>query len=218
MLSNLQTWTIVGLAALIWLPLSLLGVATGGPAAVLWLSDLLAIVLIGASAFERWWWRWPRLHPHLIGTPDVGGTWRGMLESSWTDPATRTVRPPKVVYLAIRQTLTTVWVRLLSNESASDQMVGAVKKDPASQDWLLSYTYRNTPKLPLREHSPQHHGGTFLTIFGEPPTRVEGEYWTSRDTKGTLAMDGRAQAVAQSYVDAEALTYETPVEHAAQDS
>jgi hypothetical protein len=31
MLSNLQTWTIVGLIAIVWLPLSLLGVAAGGP-------------------------------------------------------------------------------------------------------------------------------------------------------------------------------------------
>ena len=205
MLSTLQTWTIVGIAALVWLPLSLLGVASGGPAAVLWLSDLLAVVLIVASAFERWGWRWHRLHPHLIGTPDVHGTWRGMMESSWMDPHTENVRPPKVVYLAIRQTLTTVWVRLLTNESASDQVVGSVKKDPVSEDWLLSYTYRNTPKLPLRKTSPEHRGGTFLTIFGEPPAHIEGEYWTSRDTKGTLAMDTRVPAVARSFVDAEAL-------------
>ena len=205
MLSTLQTWTVVGIAALIWLPLSLLGVAAGGPAAVLWLSDLLAVVLILVSAFERWWWRWPRLHPHLIGMPDVGGTWRGMLTSSWIDPATERVRPPKVVYLAIRQSLTTVWVRLLTNESASDQMVGAVKKDPSSEDWLLSYTYRNTPKLPLRKTSPEHRGGTFVTIFGEPPARIEGEYWTSRDTKGTLAMDAHLPDIAQSFADAEAL-------------
>jgi hypothetical protein len=218
MLSNLQTWTIVGLGALIWLPLSVLGFASGGPAAVLWLSDLLAIVLALISAFERWAWRWRPLHPHIVGTPDVRGTWRGMLSSSWIDPATESARPPKVVYLAIRQTLTTVWVRLLTNESASDQMVGSVKKDAASEDWLLSYNYRNTPKLPLRKTSPEHRGGTFLTIYGEPPARIEGEYWTSRDTKGTLAMDARVEAVAQSYVDAEALTYATPVEHAAQDS
>ena len=128
-----------------------------------------------------------------------------MLTSSWIDPATERVRPPKVVYLAIRQTLTTVWVRLLTNESASDQMVGAVKKDPSSEDWLLSYTYRNTPKLPLRKTSPEHRGGTFVTIFGEPPARIEGEYWTSRDTKGTLAMDAHLPDIAQSFADAEAL-------------
>ena len=87
--------------------------------------------------------------------------------------------------------------------SANDR-VGSVKKDPSSEDWLLSYTYRNTPNLPLRLISPEHRGGTFLTIFGEPPARIEGEYWTSRDTSGTLAMDARLLDIAQSFADADA--------------
>lgn len=79
------------------------------------------------------------------------------------------------------------------------------QKGPSSEDWLLSYTYRNTPKLPLRKTSPEHRGGTVVTIFGEPPVRIEGEYWTSRDTKGTLAMDAHSPDIAQSFADAEAL-------------
>jgi len=67
MLSNLQTYTVMGLAGLIWLPLSLIGFVNGGPAAVLALSDALAVVVILVSAFERWGWRWRRLHPHVIG-------------------------------------------------------------------------------------------------------------------------------------------------------
>jgi hypothetical protein len=205
MVTDLQTWTILGLASLIWLPLSVLGFVNGGPGAVLGLSDALAVILILVSGFERWGWRWRRLHPRPIGTPVIRGTWRGLMESSYIDPDTRQTQPPKIVYLAIRQTLTTVWVRLLSNESASIQVVGSVKRDPASEDWLLSYTYQNTPKLLLRSHSAEHRGGTFLTIYGEPPRRIEGEYWTSRDTKGTVAMDTYVNEVAQSYVDAVAL-------------
>ena len=63
----------------------------------------------------------------------------------------------------------------------------------------------NTPNLPLRKISPEHRGGTFLTIFGEPPARIEGEYWTSRNTSGTLTMDARLPDIAQSFADAEAL-------------
>jgi hypothetical protein len=205
MVTELQTWTILGLAALIWLPLSVLGFVNGGPAAVLGMSDILAAVIIVVSAFERWGWRWRRLHPRPVGMPVIRGTWRGMMESSYVDPDTGTTQPPKVVYLAIRQTLTTVWVRFMTNESSSNQVVGSVKRDPASEDWLLSYTYQNTPKILLRKRSPEHHGGTFLTIYGEPPQRIEGEYWTSRDTKGTLAMDAHVPDVAQSYADAVAL-------------
>lgn len=205
MLSNLQTYTVLGILALIWLPLSLLGFVSGGPSTVLWMSDALAFAVLAVSAFERWGWRWRRLHPHLIGTPDIRGTWRGVMKSDWKDPATKQVRPPKIVYLAIRQTLTTVWVRLLTDQSSSNQMAGSVQKDPSSDDWRLSYTYYNVPDLFLRKRSPEHRGGTFLTIVGEPPRRIEGEYWTSRDTKGTLHMDGRAPIIARTFEEAEAL-------------
>jgi predicted pore-forming effector associated with SMODS systems len=208
MLSNLQTYTLMGIAALIWLPLSLIGFVNGGPATVLALSDALAIVVILVSAFERWGWRWRRLHPHVIGTPEIRGTWRGTLRSNWKDPATKKERPPKVVYLAIRQTLTTVWVRLLTDESVSSQMAGSLQKDPASTDWNLSYTYYNVPDIFLRKRSPEHRGGTFLTVNGEPPKRIHGEFWTSRDTKGTLDMDSHVSGVAQTFADAEALFVE----------
>ena len=75
----------------------------------------------------------------------------------------------------------------------------------AGNDWNLSYTYHNVPNIFLRKRSPEHRGGTFLTVNGEPPNRIHGEFWTSRDTKGTLDMSARVPAVAQSFDDAEAL-------------
>jgi hypothetical protein len=201
----LQIYTVMGIAALIWLPLSVIGFVTGGPTAVLGLSDALAVVVILVSAFERWGWRWRKLHPHLIGTPDIRGTWRGTLKSSWKDPATQTDRPPKIVYLAIRQTLATVWVRLLTDESVSNQMAGSMQKDRATEDWNLSYTYSNVPDIFLRKQSPEHRGGTFLTVTGEPPRRIHGEFWTSRDTKGTLDMVAHVDAIAHTFDDAEGI-------------
>jgi SMODS-associating 2TM, beta-strand rich effector domain len=207
MFSTLQAWTIVGIASVIWLALSVVGTVNGGPASILVLSDLIPLLLIGASLFERWGWRWPRLHPHFVGQPVVSGTWRGDLESFWENEAGE--RPPvKTVYLTIAQTLTTVFVRLLTDESASDQMAGSVKK-AASGNWVVSYTYTNTPKLGLRKGSPLHMGGALLTILGEPPTRIEGEYWTDRDSKGTLTMAARVPAIAPAFTDAQALFAET---------
>lgn len=83
-------------------------------------------------------------------------------------------------------------------------MAGSVQKTP-SGNWVVSYTYANTPKLGLRRGSPPHLGGAALTIFGEPPTRIEGEYWTDRDSKGTLTLIARVPPIAPSYSDAETL-------------
>ena len=204
MFSTLQAWTIVGIASVIWLALSIVGAFSGGPTVILALSDLIPFLLIGTSLFERWGWRWSRLHPHLVGQPVVLGTWQGDLESFWENPETGKRPPIKTVYLTIRQTLTTVFVRLLTDESASDQMAGLVKKTE-SGNWLISYTYANTPKLGLRKSSPVHLGGAALTIYGEPATRVEGEYWTDRDSNGTLTMTAHVPGIAPGFTEAQAL-------------
>jgi hypothetical protein len=114
-------------------------------------------------------------------------------------------RPPiKTVYLTIRQTYTTVSVRLLTDESESDQLIGSVAKTPFG-NWVISYTYANNPDIRLREGSPPHTGGAALTIYGEPPTRIEGEYWTSRRSMGKLTMTARVSAIAPGYAEAKAL-------------
>jgi hypothetical protein len=56
--------------------------------------------------------------------------------------------------------------------------------------------------------SPEHRGGTFLTVSGDPPRRIHGEFWTSRDTKRTLDMDSHAADVAQTFADAGVLFVE----------
>lgn len=201
MFSTLQAWTVVGIASVLWLALSIAGAVNGGPGVILALSDLIPLLLILTSAFEHWGWRWGRLHPHVVGQPVVSGTWRGELESFWTDPRTGARPAVKTVYLTIRQTLTTVFVRLLTDESASDQMAGSVEKT-ASGNWVISYTYANTPKLGLRKRSPLHLGGAALTIYGEPASRIEGEYWTDRDSKGTLTMTAHMEAIAPGFVEA----------------
>jgi len=116
------------------------------------------------------------------------------------------VAPIKTVYLTIRQTLTTVFVRLLTDESASDQMAGLVKKTE-SGNWLISYTYANTPKLGLRQAQPGSISAELHSqSYGEPATRVEGEViWTDRDSKGTLTMTAHVPGIAPGFTEAQAL-------------
>ena len=45
MFSTLQAWTIVGIASVIWLALSVVGAVNGGPASILALSDLIPLLL-----------------------------------------------------------------------------------------------------------------------------------------------------------------------------
>ncbi len=207
MFSEIQAWTIVGLASALWLALSFVGITTGGGlATVLALSDTIPLILLGLSLFERWFWRWSPLHPHVVPTPVVRGTWRGDLETFWVDPKTKKTPPTKTVYLAIEQTMTTIRVRLLTDESASDPIVASVARMPNGYR-AISYTYENTPSLELRRKSPPHRGGALLEIVGQPPTGIAGEYWTDRDSKGRLTFRERAAEVAQTYDQASKLSF-----------
>jgi hypothetical protein len=203
-LSDLQTWTIVGLASIVWLALSTVGMAAGGPTAALVIADVIPVLLLAASVFEGTIWRWGLLHPHLVGTPPIRGTWKGTMTSLWTDPATGASPSPKAVYLAIEQTLTTVSVRLLTNESASDMIAGSVAKVP-SHGWVVSYTYLNTPVIERRALSPVHYGGALLAILDGIGSTLDGEYWTDRGSKGRLIFPEHRGGIARSFEQAEAL-------------
>lgn len=204
MLSDLQSWTIVGLASLGWLALSAVGFVSGGPANVLVISDIVPLLLIGASAFERRGWRWGRLHPHVVGTPVIRGTWKGTLTSMWIDPATGGSPAPKSVYLAVEQTLTTVGVWLFTDESTSRSIAGTITNVP-TRGWVVSYTYLNTPGIERRSTSPVHYGGTLLNVIESGDASLDGEYWTDRASKGRLVFRSHRTEIARSFEQAEDL-------------
>ena len=108
--------------------------------------------------------------------------------------------------LPVEQTMTTIRTRLLTDESEPDAIVAAVAKLPNGYR-AISYTYENTPRIGLRRKSPPHRGGALLTIHGEPPNRIVGEYWTARDSQGELTLTSRSPDVAQSFEEAHSLTF-----------
>lgn len=211
MLSKPQVWTIVGIACLIWLALIGAGVVTDNLDAFARISSLVPILLGGAALFERWGWRWNPLHPHIVRTPVLRGTWRGLLRSEWVDPETEQGIPPKTVYLSVDQTLQTVRTRLLTDESASEQVAGTISERWPGQ-LVLTSIYVNTAQIHLRPKSPTHGGGLLLTLYAEPRLRLEGEYWTERLTKGSLDFRDHSSTVAESYEHAASLDYGQPSE------
>jgi hypothetical protein len=206
--SSSQTWAIVGFAALVWLALAWLGVTAEGDAGVvLRLADVIPTLLVLFAIHERWLWRWQPFHRLGISPdPVVCGTWRGKLQTHWKDPDTGVVPGPKAVYLAIHQTLTTIHVRLLTDESASDQVSGAISSDGFSP--TIAYTYRNEPDLHLRGvRSEIHYGAAVLHVSGKPATELEGRYWTDRNSRGTFSFTEHNVRIAQTYAEAAKLEY-----------
>lgn len=210
-LSTSQGWAVVGLAALIWLALSIFGVTSGGGLAVVWsLRDIIPALVFGFSLYERWGWRWQVLHRlGVTRTPVIIGTWRGELTSDWEDD-TGTKIAPFTVYLSINQTLTTTAIHLLSLESSSVPVAGGLAKTETGFP-AIGYLYRNRPGVTLRQgRSRMHYGGAMVEIVGDPATGLNGEYWTDRKTIGSFAMREHSPVIAQTQEEAEMLAFGPP--------
>lgn len=154
--------------------------------------------------FDRWAWRWPLIR-RFVRRPCVDGTWRGSLASHWVDPKTGKQTPPDPeIYMVIRQTFWTVSTRVITRESKSYSINAKIDSEGDSHYSLLAI-YRNTPRASVRDRSPIHHGTMMLDIGGDPPSRLEGFYWTDRKTMGEIELTQRLKKHVNDYAGAQHL-------------
>src|ERR1039458_54217 len=114
-------------------------------------------VSVALFLWERWLWSARLFRPWLTTRPDLRGTWKGHLLSSWVDPETKQRRGKIEVYLVIRQTYSTIDVRLLTSESGSISLSASIIEDRPDIH-SVAVLYRNTPRVLLRQRSPIGHG------------------------------------------------------------
>lgn len=203
MLTSLYLKVLFWLSVATW---ALLLVVNGQPvtAALFKPSSLvLSGMILLVTFFEKWGWRWSKLHPWFVGIPNLVGTYAGGINSHWTDPATG--RRPNAIpaYMVVRQTLSTIHVRVYTTESESCSVIGSFLKSHDGKLELL-YTYRNESRLEVRQRSPIHYGGTRLSI-DQKAERLQGSYWTDRQTVGELDFTRISRATSNSFAEGEAL-------------
>ncbi len=147
----------------------------------------LSYVVTGTSfvllLFDRWLWRSRIFRPWLTMRPILLGTWKGELRSNYPNPEAWVSSGPIEVYLVIRQTFSSIDVRLFSLESESISLSANIL-NTAPELHTLFVVYRNEPRGLLLEKSPIHYGGMRLQVRGERVERLDGHYWTDRLTKG----------------------------------
>ena len=201
MISRLHISTILLIAAGVWgVALILAGVAVTAN----WFkpfSVVVGVLVLVLSIADKWLWRLRWLRPWLFNMPDLNGTWKVVIHPTAPEPPHDEV----MAYMVIRQTFSTVSLRLFTAESHSETLSARVVRcDDGTCN--VAAVYRNTPRLRVRERSPLHHGALLLNVQGDPPESLAGQYWTDRLSQGELVLSARSSALAHSFDQATKLT------------
>jgi hypothetical protein len=171
-------------------------------------SYVVTSVAFALLLWERYLWHWWPFYPYLHKKPDLRGTWKGQLDSNYQDPETKQQKGAIEVYIVVRQTYSTIDVRLFSAESSSVSLSGSFYSDNAGL-YTLACTYRNTPTMLRRKKSPISHGGLLLSVRGTPVHRLDGEYWTDRNTGGEVVCTARSEDEAHDFIQAQRFSYKS---------
>ena len=157
-----------------------------------YLSFVPAVVGALVLFFDLWAWRW--LPTWISRRPILAGTWRAQVV-----PASGA---PVEGFMVVRQTFSQVSLRLLTEKSASASLTASIRRDPDGVFEVASI-YRNRPRLLEQQQSRPHLGGLWLHVGDTAGDRVEGSYWTDRDSKGEVVLhERRAGAAPSNYAEA----------------
>jgi hypothetical protein len=162
-------------------------------------STVITVVLYVVIAFDLWLWKLPFLHNWFVKRPVIDGTWKVELRSNWKGPAAAgATSPPIEGYMVVRQTFSTLSMRLLTAESQSE-LVGTEIVCSADRQYCVSGVYRNEPRFEARPKSEIHYGAVWLRIITDPVRQLIGHYWTDRNTAGEMELSNRQSKRFQTF-------------------
>lgn len=164
---------------------------SGGDLEPVWLRFFGAAVFVAVlvlSAWDRFLWKWSAVQRLQSVPPDLNGTWKGTLTSLWRDTWGSTP-PPKTVYLVVHQTASTASVVLHTDESRSGSTLASVTHTSNGPE--LQYLFVNRPAPRHERASRMHNGAALLNVVGRPARKLDGRYWTDRDSRGELSFTER---------------------------
>jgi hypothetical protein len=193
-----STWTriTISLAAAIWFIAAwMLGLAPDSS----WFRPLgiasSAVVLI-LLLFDALLWR---LLPYwAVRKPNLRGIWKANLTSSYLNSEGKNV--DFGCFLVVRQTYSSIHIEMLFPKSEStSRSANLVSVDGSHELW---YSYESTAHSLDREDNPPHRGAAKLRISDGRNTKIAGDYWTDRKTKGRLNATKHAKQIITDYEEA----------------
>lgn len=152
------------------------------PYNITWIKNIsyaLTAETLLSIAFVKWWWKW-KYFSFFVPIPNISGTWDAVLKYKING-----IEEEKKQEIIIKQDFFRTIIKLETNESESVSISAQFDIDRDRDIKRLFYTYENVPKPEYRNQSPIHYGAVRLNI-SDDNKKLDGEYWTSRKSVGTI--------------------------------
>lgn len=148
---------------------------------------VISIISILILFFSKYLWKCQFFYDWLVPFPNLNGTFKGEIISTWINPKTGKRPDPIPCTLTINQSFLQITCIMRTGEMTSYSFNEDFILDKNKQLKQLCYSYDSTPKSEVRERSPKHSGTIKFSIH-ENPLELVGEYWTERKTTGDIKL------------------------------
>ena len=149
-------------------------------------SKAISIDTLIVTIFIKFLWKLRIFRGWLVLTPNLNGTWKGEIRSTWNDPETGKRIDPIPTILTIKQTLFHLSCVMRTEEMTSSSCSANFVVDDDNQKAEICYSYNSAPNQTVIERSPQHAGTALLDIDEATQKTLFGHYWSGRKTTGDL--------------------------------
>ncbi len=146
------------------------------------ISACITITSFVGILFVSHFWKLRIFQGWLVSFPNLNGKWEGKIKFSYDGKESS-----RKVEVQIKQSFCNIIVKLNTRESKSTTFCGSFNIDGNRDIKQLIYSYHNEPDPNVRGRSPLHYGTTLLEISKDNKT-LTGEYWTNRNSRGSIAL------------------------------
>jgi hypothetical protein len=162
-----------------------------------------SVVTVLAVGFIKVFWKWKLLRGWIVKRPNLTGTWKAELVSSYKKNGIPVI---KIGYMVISQDLILLRLRLYTDQGHSYSLSQNIEEQENGV-FRLASAYLNVPDTSAQEteDSRIHHGAVLLSNIGYESETIQGVYWTERNTKGSIVLSDKKKKLVLSYKDGERL-------------
>ena len=143
------------------------------------------VIPVAGLVWRSIWRRIPRLNRWVF--PDLNGVWEGSLRSTWINTETGQPVPTIPVRVTITQGIVNMSVRMgTDNMNSFSTWIELKRLD--SGIFRICYNYDHMPTPESQPDNPPHNGIAYLMVDADTPNRLEGYYFTYRQTTGSFTL------------------------------